>query len=370
MTLVCQASGQPTPTITWQKAFSPPPRKKTTAVNGTLTISNIEKADGGAYACVATNLLGEDSAVAQVTVLDTLKFRITPPQKVNVSASSKVVLHCAAQGALNIFWKKSGQALPQNHVLYPNGTLLLTKVSPNEAGSYSCEAKNFQRSIEATSVVEVFKPGPKSGCSRIKAEKPGAPSGNYIIDPDGKGGVTPFSVYCDMSDKGGVGVTVISHDSESRTHVGNTNGCESPGCYRKDVRYTGVSTAQLAALTQVSKNCEQFIKYECKNDAGSVSDGYAWWVSRNGTQMNYWGGARGHYRMCACGVTNSCTTSKRCNCDGNWFLFNKAGWREDSGLLTDKSVLPVSQIRLGDLGDWPREEGYHTLGKLKCNGEA
>ena len=86
--------------------------------------------------------------------------------------------------------------------------------------------------------------------------------------------------------------------------------------------------------------------------------------------MNYWGGARGHYRMCACGVTNSCTTSKRCNCDGNWFLFNKAGWREDSGLLTDKSVLPVSQIRLGDLGDWPREEGYHTLGKLKCYGEA
>ena len=125
-------------------------------VNGTLTISNIEKADGGAYACVATNLLGEDSAVAQVTVLDTLKFKITPPQKVNVSASSKVVLHCAAQGALNIFWKKSGQALPQNHVLYPNGTLLLTKVSPNEAGSYSCEAKNFQRSIKATSVETVY----------------------------------------------------------------------------------------------------------------------------------------------------------------------------------------------------------------------
>ena len=248
--------------------------------------------------------------------------------------------------------------------------MLLTKVSPNEAGSYSCEAKNFQRSIEATSVVEVFKPGPKSGCSRIKAEKPGAPSGNYIIDPDGKGGVTPFSVYCDMSDKGGVGVTVISHDSESRTHVGNTNGCESSGCYKKDVRYTGVSTAQLAALTQVSKNCEQFIKYECKNDVASVSDGYAWWVSRNGTRMNYWGGARGHYGTCACGVINSCLSGKKCNCHGDFALFNSAGWREDSGLLTDKSVLPVSQIRLGDLGDWPREEGYHTLGKLKCYGEA
>ena len=33
----------------------------------------------------------------------------------------------------------------------------------------------------------------------------------------------PFTVYCDMSDKNGVGVTVISHDSEGRTHV---KGCE------------------------------------------------------------------------------------------------------------------------------------------------
>ena len=34
-------------------------------------------------------------------------------------------------------------------------------------------------------------------------------SGNYVIDPDGKGGLPPFAVYCDMADKNGVGVTVI-----------------------------------------------------------------------------------------------------------------------------------------------------------------
>ena len=42
---------------------------------------------------------------------------------------------------------------------------------------------------------------------------------------------------------------------------------------------------------------------------------------------------------------------------------------EDSGLLTDKSTLPVTQIRLGDL-DQSHEEGYHTLDKLKCYGQA
>ena len=199
-----------------------------------------------------------------------------------------------------------------------------------------------------------------SSCGRVS----GSSSGNYMIDPDGNGGVAPFSVYCDMSDKGGVGVTVISHDSESRTHVGpSISGCNYGGCYSKDVRYTGVSTAQLAALTRVSQNCEQFIKFECNNDILFIENGYAWWVSRNGTRMNYWGGATGHDKMCACGVTNSCTGGINCNCDNSG-----SGWYEDSGLLTDKSVLPVTQIRLGDI-DQSHEEGYLTLGKLKCYGQ-
>ena len=45
-----------------------------------------------------------------------------------------------------------------------------------------------------------------------------------------------------------------------------------------------------------------------------------------------------------------------------------SGSYEDSGLLKDKSALPVTQIRLGDLDD-SNEEGYHTLGKLKCYGQ-
>ena len=31
--------------------------------------------------------------------------------------------------------------------------------------------------------------------------------------------MAPFTVYCDMTEKNGVGVTVISHDSESTTKV-------------------------------------------------------------------------------------------------------------------------------------------------------
>ena len=331
--------------------------------DGKLTIRNIAKADSGDYACSAKNFLGQDVAVAQVMVFQRLAFILTPPLKVTVSQSRNLLLDCSAQGNTEITCKRIGKVLPRNHAVYPNGTLVLRSVATNDAGRYSCVAKNALRSIEATSVVEVYnKP---LSCSSIKSGRSGSSSGNYIIDPDGKGGVAPFSVYCDMSDKGGVGVTVISHDSESRTHVGNIPGCGTAGCYRKDVTYNGVSTAQLAALTRVSQNCEQFIKFECNNDVAFIpGDKFAWWVSRDGRRINYWGGATGYNYMCACGVTNSCSNGQTCNCHNSG-----SGWREDSGLLTDKSTLPVTQIRLGDLDD-SLEEGYHTLGKLKCYGQA
>jgi len=78
--------------------------------------------------------------------------------------------------------------------------------------------------------------------------------------------------------------------------------------------------------------------------------------------MKYWGGASGSGK-CACGMTNSCAEPRYgCNCDQNDYV-----WREDSGLLTDKTHLPVKQLRFGDTGD-NGEQGYHTLGKLKCYG--
>ena len=180
-----------------------------------------------------------------------------------------------------------------------------------------------------------------------------------MIDPDGEGGLAPFTVYCDMTGKKGVGVTVVSHDSESRRYV---QGCETGGCYSRTIHYTGASLSQLASLTVVSTHCEQFIKYECYGSRIFLDSGFAWWVSRDYTKMTYWGGASGNGK-CACGMTNSCAEpSYGCNCDKNDNV-----WREDSGFLTDKTKLPVKQLRFGDTGE-SGEKGYHTLGKLKCYG--
>ena len=187
-------------------------------------------------------------------------------------------------------------------------------------------------------------------------------SGDYFIDPDGVLGEDPFPVYCNMTDKGGVGVTVVGHDSENRTQV---KGYERPGNYSLDVHYRSASISQLKALTEASDNCQQFIKYECFR-ALLIKDGTSWWVSRDGQNMTYWGGANFKTGGCACGVTRSCADdqSLKCNCDKN-----DKNWREDSGFLTIKSHLPVKQLRFGDTGgEHLDEEGYHTLGKLECYG--
>ena len=202
-------------------------------------------------------------------------------------------------------------------------------------------------------------------CSDLKTMNFTAESGNYVIDPDGEGGLPPFNVTCDMNDKNGVGLTVISHDSESRTLV---DGYEEAGSYSRDIHYTGASLSQLASLTTVSSYCEQFIKYECYSSGFWFSDSNpdGWWVSRDSAKMTYWGGASVSGK-CACGMTNSCADPRDdCNCDKNDNV-----WREDSGLLTDKSQLPVKQLRFGDTGNhYGDEKGYHTLGKLKCYGTA
>ena len=314
--------------------------------------------------CKAENLLGRDTSTALVVVFSSLRFKVRSPHEMTLLSGFNVRLPCLAESDLKptVTWEKEGKLLlpGDTHVL-TNGTLLFRDIKQSHQGTYIRRATNALTTIE--SKVRVNSPVIATSCSVIR-KYIGIVSGNYVIDPDGEGGQAPFTVFCDMTDKGGVGVTVVGHDSESRTHV---NGYSGQGSYSRDIHYTGASLSQRASLTRVSSHCEQFIKYECYHSVLLFSyygSPFGWWVSRDSTKMTYWGGASVNGK-CACGMTNSCANSWfGCNCDKNDFA-----WREDSGLLTDKTKLPVKQLRFGDTYD-RREHGYHTLGKLKCYGTA
>ena len=362
VTIACTATGQPSPKITWLKSVGSLPGGRIKIQGGTMKIYSVTKKDGGIYICKAENILGSVTDTAQLIVYSPLRFKVRPPQEVTPNHGSTLRLPCVAESELStrITWLKNGVGVPpaNTHVLQ-SGTLVIENIKKSNEGSYTCRATNTLATIEAK--VKINFRGRAASCSVIK-KYVSSVSGNYVIDPDGEGGLAPFTVFCDMTDKSGVGVTVISHDSESRTHV---DGCENLGCYSRNIHYTGASLSQLASLTRVSSLCEQFIKYECYDSAIFRLGGMAWWVSRDSAKMTYWGGASPGSGKCACGMTNSCADSSYgCNCDKNDDV-----WREDSGLLNDKTKLPVKQLRFGDTGG-SDEQGYHTLGKLRCFGIA
>ena len=334
-----------------------------------LKIVNVKKKDGGVYICKAENILGMAEDTIQVMIFS-LNFSVLPPKHLTPFLGSPVRLPCAAESDLSpkVTWLKDGKPLlPVDTNILQNNTLIIRKVTKSHAGLYTCRASNALSTIETS--VEIKTPVAAASCSVLRKYVSGS-SGGFVIDPDGEGGLAPFTVYCDMRDKNGVGVTVINHDSENRTIV---DGYNDHGSYSRSIHYSGVTLSQLRSLTRASTYCEQFIKYECYGsllELGSSSPA-GWWVSRDSAQMLYWGGASPESNKCACGMTNSCAdSSKTCNCDKN-----DAVWREDSGLLTDKDHLPVKELRFGDTGthgpnNVADEKGYHTLGKLKCYGIA
>ena len=133
-------------------------------------------------------------------------------------------LPCVAQSELKttVTWLKDGKpSLPVDSQVLQNNTLVIASVKKSHDGLYTCRVKNVIKTIESTVKIKTEMP---LSCSVIKKFVSNS-SGSYVIDPDGEGGLAPFTVHCDMRDKNGVGVTVISHDSESRTHVGNIPGC-------------------------------------------------------------------------------------------------------------------------------------------------
>ena len=134
------------------------------------------------------------------------------------------------------------------------------------------------------------------------------------------------------------------------------NGYEGPGSYARDIHYIAAYLTSDAVHNYLLFMTSLLI-VSSLSSTNIIALPYCGW----GTQMD--GGTQMTTFKWACGGTNARADSGRgCNCDTNDDV-----WREDSRLLTEKSHLPVLQLRFGDTGS-SQEYGYHTLGKLKCYG--
>ncbi|KAM9213684.1 contactin-associated protein-like 4 [Leptosomus discolor] len=188
----------------------------------------------------------------------------------------------------------------------------------------------------------------------------GNTSGFYNIDSDGSGPLGPFLVYCNMTD---TTWTIIQHNNTNLTRVKSANR-ENP--YTVFFKYSA-SLDQLQATINHAEHCEQELAYHCKKSRLlGKPDGMplSWWIGRTNETQTYWGGSLPSVQKCACGLEGSCIDSQHyCNCDAD-----RDEWTNDTGFLSYKEHLPVTEIVITDTAR-PNSEAAYKLGPLLCRGD-
>ncbi|NWR45708.1 MXRA5 protein, partial [Regulus satrapa] len=170
----CQASGTPSPLISW--IF--PDRKILQTVtttesrimlheNRTLSIKQATFSDRGVYKCVASNSAGADSIAVRLHIA-ALPPIIQQEKQENISLplGSSINIHCTAKAAPspNIRWVvfdgtqiRPSQFVNGNLFVFPNGTLYIRNVSPKDSGTYECIAANMVGAARRTVQLHVMK---------------------------------------------------------------------------------------------------------------------------------------------------------------------------------------------------------------------
>ncbi|KYO18229.1 contactin-associated protein-like 2 isoform B [Alligator mississippiensis] len=214
----------------------------------------------------------------------------------------------------------------------------------------------------------------------------GKTSGFFHIDSDGSGPLGPLWVYCNITED--KIWTAVQHNN---TELNRVHGANPEKPYTMYLSYNG-SMEQLEAMINSAEHCEQEAAYYCKKSrllntprqectlvfTKLVScslvfpsptfhpDGipFAWWVGRANMKHFYWGGSLPEVQQCACGLEESCLDMRYfCNCDAD-----KEEWANDTGLLSFKDHLPVTQIVITDTNR-SDSEAVWRIGPLRCHGD-
>ncbi|XP_041850547.1 neural cell adhesion molecule 1b isoform X9 [Melanotaenia boesemani] len=215
VTLTCEASGDPTPTISWsygERVFTEGEQSvdgnvvvRSDARVSALTLKYVKYTDAGQYLCTARSAIGEDDQTAYLEVRYTPKIHGTVAvytwegNPVNISCEVK-----AYPTDVSITWLRDGLQLPNSNTTNlkifrtPSSSYLqINPESENDFGSYNCTASNEMGTESKEFLL-------------IQAEVPSAP---YI------GRTRPFSttalIQFEMPESTG-GVPVLKYKAEWR----------------------------------------------------------------------------------------------------------------------------------------------------------
>ncbi|XP_062328350.1 neural cell adhesion molecule 1b isoform X3 [Osmerus eperlanus] len=218
VTLTCEASGDPTPTINWssskrvfkeeeQASWTRPEQHKSLDGNvmvrsdarlSSLTLKKAEYTDAGLYLCTARSSIGEDARHAYLEIRYSPK--ITGSVAVYTWEGNPANMSCevlAHPSQVSLLWLRDGLQLPSlnttNIKVYsgPSASFLeVTPESENDFGSYNCSASNEMGTeskeflliqADVPSAPSVGQVEPFSSSARVLFQEPEASGGVPIL---------------------------------------------------------------------------------------------------------------------------------------------------------------------------------------------
>ncbi|XP_035380323.1 contactin-4 isoform X1 [Electrophorus electricus] len=161
----CRTSSKSQPVYIWLKNGQALVSKDRIHVDGSkLTVSRVNLEDSGMYQCLAKNEYGVIYASAELKVVASPPDFSKGPLKKStlVQRGGEVVIECRphASPRATFSWRKGGELLKdgERRTILDDGTLRITNVSEQDAGRYTCVARNPFGTASSTGSLVVKEP--------------------------------------------------------------------------------------------------------------------------------------------------------------------------------------------------------------------
>uniref|UniRef100_A0A8C3XUU2 Hemicentin-2 n=3 Tax=Chelydra serpentina TaxID=8475 RepID=A0A8C3XUU2_CHESE len=170
VSLSCECSGIPFPTLTWEKDGTPLATElgrpeRISAGGRLLYIGKVQTADEGSYTCECSNAAGSSRREhrLEVEVLPVIKGSGKAPKKISVAKAGEITLECEAGGSPRptVTWMKDGQPVVNEEALLlkdQGWKLHIQRAQVTHAGRYTCLAANAVGQVERTFDLAVHVP--------------------------------------------------------------------------------------------------------------------------------------------------------------------------------------------------------------------